>query len=425
MPHWPKVLGVKPIYYDLERINILMQRLGSPQLKLPPVIHIAGTNGKGSTTAFMRSILEAAGYKVHVYTSPHLVNFNERIVLAGNEISNDYLTQIMEECRIAAEDLTITFFEGTTAGAFLAFAKNNADILLLETGMGGRLDATNLVPNPVATVITPISMDHTEYLGPTISTIAREKAGIIKNGAPCIVASQTEEAHQVLEAEAEKLNVELVSFGYDWIVEKNNDGSMNFKDKNHELANLPEPALKGDHQLINSGTAIATLLQLKNFNINRQHIESGLKNVKWPARMQQITNGNLLKHLPENSEIWVDGAHNEAGFQVLSCTLSDLPKMPTYVICGFSKGRQAENLLKHLIGKAKLVIGVLIHTEPGCQNPKIVAKQAETLGFKAASFESVEEALDFIGKSTGTEPARAVFCGSLYLASDVFIANKQ
>lgn len=422
MPHWPKVLGSKPIYYDLERITELMKRLGSPHEKLPPVIHIAGTNGKGSTTAFMRAILEAAGYKVHVYTSPHLLNFNERIVLAGEEIGNDYLTQLMEECRIATNDMMITFFEGTTAGAFLAFSKVKADVVLLETGMGGRLDATNIIDKPAMTVITPISLDHTEYLGPTISTIAREKAGIMKPGVTCVSSLQTEEAEEVLQTEAERVGANLLSFGYDWVVEKTETG-MSFKNQIIEIPDLPKPALYGDHQIINSGAAIAAMLALEGFNIDENAIRNGLKNAKWPARMQPITKGSLKKMLPDSYEIWVDGAHNEAGAQVLSCALSDLPKRPTYLICGFTKGRSATKFLSYLKGQIKFVCGMVIQTEPGAQSSCAVATEAAEAGFESAPFDNIEDAFTFI-KSNNSQPCRIVFCGSLYLASDAMRLNQ-
>lgn len=422
MPHWPKVLGSKPIYYDLERINILMGKLGNPHLKLPPVIHVAGTNGKGSTTAFMRAILEAAGYKVHVYTSPHLLNFNERIVLAGKEITNEYLTQIMEECRISAGDMMITFFEGTTAGAFLAFSKVEADIVLLETGMGGRLDATNILEKPAMTVITPISIDHTEYLGPTIATISREKAGIMKKNVTCVSSLQTPEANDILQHEADKIGANLLLFGYDWIVEKTATG-MAFKSKSFNIDDLPMPALKGDHQIINSGTAITATLAIDGFRIDETAIKKGLQSAKWAARMQPITSGNLTKMLPDNWEIWVDGAHNEAGAQVLSCVLSDLEKKPTYFICGFTKGRSATKFLSHLKNQAEFVGAVIIETEPNAQNADGIAAEATNIGFNSAPFENIEEALKFIGKQSN-KPGRVVFCGSLYLASDAMRLNQ-
>lgn len=424
MPHWPKVIGSKPIYYDLERITELMARLGNPQNKLPPVIHVAGTNGKGSTIAFMRAILEAAGLKVHVYTSPHLLHFNERIVLAGTEISNDDLTQLMEECRIAAGDMMITFFEGTTAGAFLAFSRIKADVVLLETGMGGRLDATNIIEKPAATVITPISIDHTEYLGPTISTIAREKAGIMRKDVTCISSLQTEEADNVLQEEAAKTGADLFAFGYDWVVEKTDSG-MSFSSKKHEIPDLPSPALFGDHQVINAGTAIATILSLKNFKIDNNTIKQGLVNAKWAARMQHITKGKLTTLLPEGYEIWIDGAHNESGAQILSCALNDMEPKPTFLICGFTKGRNPTSFFQYLKGQEEHICSVLIQTEQSAQNADSIAKELNNSGFKASPFESIEQALSFIAEYNKGREGRVVFCGSLYLASDAMTLNSE
>jgi dihydrofolate synthase/folylpolyglutamate synthase len=421
MPHWPKAVGPKPIYYDLERINELMRRLGNPHLQSPPVIHVAGTNGKGSTTAFMRAILEAAGYVVHVYTSPHLLHFNERIVLAGKEISNDYLTQIMEECRIATGDMVLSFFEGTTAGAFLAFSKINADVVLLETGMGGRLDATNIIEKPAMTVITPISIDHTEYLGPDMVTIAREKAGIMKRNTPCVTSLQTQEVDEALQQEAHRYEANLISFGYDWIVEKTSNG-MAFKSTLLDIPDLPMPSLKGDHQIINSGTAIAAMIALQGFKIDESAIRQGLQTAKWPARMQPITNGSLTGLLPGGWEIWVDGAHNEAGAQVLACALDDLAEKPTYLICGFTKGRSVARFLSHLKGKAEAVCAVTIQTEPNAQNADDIAADAAAIGFAASHFEGIEEALQFISNQS-KYVGRVVFCGSLYLASDAMRIN--
>ncbi len=421
MPHWPKNLASKPINFGLERIEEILKRLKHPEHMLPPIVHVAGTNGKGSTVAFLRAFLEAAGYKVHVYTSPHLLNFNERIVLAGNEISDDYLAEIADECRLATEDMTITFFEGTTAMAFLAFSRVKADIVLLETGMGGRLDATNIFDKPLCTIITPISLDHMEYLGPTVQTIAREKIGILKRDVPCISSLQFDEVNLLLEEKADELNCELLSFGYDWVTEKTKAG-MIYKNSSCEIT-LPQPGLLGDHQIVNAGTAITAAKILKNFKISDEHISDGLQDVKWPARMQQITKGKLLSHLPEGWEIWLDGAHNNAGAHIVSCIIEDWKDKPNYLICGFTRGRSAKEFTKHFIGKADFVCGVLVETELSAQNPEEIAKAANENGIEAEAFESIEEALNFLKKRSQT-PARIIFCGSLYLASDAMKTNR-
>ena len=420
MPKWPQPLGSKPIDFGLERVLGLLEKLGNPHKQLPPVIHYAGTNGKGSTIAFTRAILEAAGYKVHVYSSPHLLNFNERIVLAGHDIAEPLLEQIVDECRIKAGDMRITFFEGTTAMAYLAFSRTKADVVLLETGMGGRLDATNVIDSPLCTVITPISLDHTEYLGPTVPIIAGEKAGIIKQNTPCITSLQFEEAHNVLEAKAEELNAPLFSFGYDWIAEKTDEG-MIYKSQDGDME-LPSPALIGDHQIINAGTAIATLKQLNNFKITDEAFAKGIQNVQWPARMQQLKTGKLIDMLPDGWEIWLDGAHNNAGAHIVSCIIEDWKDKPTYLICGFTKGRNAEEMLHHFKDKAKFVCGMLVETEIAAQKAHIVADAAKNLGLEAKDFDSIDDALLFL-KEKDPSPARIIFCGSLYLASDALKLN--
>ncbi|MDA0782382.1 MAG: bifunctional folylpolyglutamate synthase/dihydrofolate synthase [Rickettsiales bacterium] len=422
MPKWPQPLGSKPIDFGLERVLELLEKLGNPHKKLPPVIHYAGTNGKGSTIAFSRAILEAAGYKVHVYSSPHLLNFNERITLAGNDISEPMLEQIVDLCRIKAADMRITFFEGTTAMAYLAFSQVKADIVLLETGMGGRLDATNVIDKPACTVITPISLDHTEYLGPTIPIIAGEKAGIIKQGVPCISSLQFEDAHNVIEAKAEELNAPLFSFGYDWIAEKTESG-MVYKSTEGDMK-LPSPALIGDHQIVNAGAAIAALKQLKGFSISDTAYAEGLKKVKWPARMQQLTSGRLIDMLPQGWEIWLDGAHNNAGANVVSCMIDDWKNKPTYLVCGFTRGRNAQEMLSHFKGKVKFVCGMLVQTEIAAQTAHVIADAAKKVGIDAKDFDSIEDAISFLPTLDRT-PARIIFCGSLYLASDAMKANKK
>lgn len=421
MPHWPKPLGSKPIDFGLERVEELLHKLGNPHKKLPPVVHFAGTNGKGSTIAFLRSMLEAAGCKVHVYSSPHLLNFNERIVLAGNEISDDMLTQLAEECRIAAGDMRITFFEGTTAMAYLAFSRVDADIVLLETGMGGRLDATNVIDEPICTVITPVSIDHTEFLGPTVKIIAGEKAGIIKKGVPCVSSMQFDDAHAVLEHKAEQLYAPFYAFGYDWVAEKTDNG-IAYKSQFGDM-NLPFPSLKGDHQIINAGTAVTVTKILKAYELTEENIAQGIQNAKWPARMQQLESGKLLDKLPKGWEIWIDGAHNNAGAHIISCMIEDWKDKPTYLISGFTRGRKAEEFFSFFTNKVKFVCGLLVETEPSAQKAEDVADEAIQAGIEAKAFDSIEDALHFL-PSLADAPARIVICGSLYLASDAMKANK-
>lgn len=422
LPHWPVPVWHDPINLGLERINSLLEGLGSPHLHLPPVVHIAGTNGKGSTLAFLRAFLEAAGYRVHVYTSPHLVHFNERICLAGTFIDDDMLYSLLEECRMAAEarNLPVTFFEGTTAAAFLAFARIPADIVLLETGLGGRLDATNLVPNPALTIITTISLDHMQYLGDTIAKIAGEKAGIMKTGTACIVGMQEEEAETVFEAQAEALDIPLISYGYDWGVKKTDTG-MDFLSANAEL-HLPAPCLPGDHQYINAGTAITAALALKDFTITEAHIAKGLRSAKWPARLQQITTGKLASLLPAGWELWLDGAHNEAGGHVLSLWAEEKQDRPLFLISGMTKGRDSARFFEPLKPFVHYICGVLVEAEASSHTASYITNAARSIGIEAESYSSVEEAILFLA-TLSQPPARILVCGSLYLAGMVLEAN--
>lgn len=421
MPHWPKVIGKKPIDLKLERVSSLLKKLGNPHKKIAPVVHVAGTNGKGSTIAFLKAYLETSGYSVHSYTSPHLLNFNERITLAGEHISDDYLYEISEECRIVCnEEIPVTFFEATTVMAFLAFSRIEADIVLLETGLGGRLDATNIIDQPLATAITPISIDHKEYLGPTTDFIAREKAGIMKKNTPCIISLQEKKVYEILHNHADQVGCETSSFEYDWVVEKSETGFTynNFNSKYE----FPTPSLIGNHQIINAATAITIAHNLSNYNIPNKDIIAGLSSVKWPARLQKITQGNLLKLLPKNSELWVDGAHNDSGAFTISQEILSWEKLPLIIICGFTKGRDAKSFLKYFKDIADLVVTVTVRTEPSAQFSESIAQEAKEIDIEAKSFDSIEDIFNFLNKEY-TSPIRTVSCGSLYLASDIFKIN--
>lgn len=422
MPHWPVPLWFNPINLGLERMRTLLEALGSPHKALPPVVHIAGTNGKGSTLAFLRSILEASGYVVHCYTSPHLVRFNERIHVSGHEISDEYLYELLEECRIETEKLglPITFFEGTTAAAFLAFARNPADIVLLETGLGGRLDATNLVDHPMLTILTSISFDHMQYLGDSIAKIAYEKAGIMKAGTVCVSSMQMEEAEHVFEQQAELLGVNLIQYGYDWGVKKTATG-MTFLAHDTELA-LPAPALIGDHQYMNAGTAIAAAKALQGFVISEKAIAKGLQNAHWPARLQQLKEGTLPALLPEGWELWLDGAHNEAGGHVLSLWAEEKQDRPLFLISGMTKGRDSAKFFESLQPFSQFVCGLLVEAEPSSHPADYITEAAKTVGIEAISCDSVEDAIRFLIEYS-TVPARILICGSLYLAGSVLEVN--
>jgi len=425
LPHWPVPHGSKDIILGLDRVKMLLERLGNPEEKLPPVIHVAGTNGKGSTLAYLKAILEHAGYKVHRYTSPHIKQFNERIVLAGKEITDEYLSQIIEETRIAAGDLQTTFFEGSTAAAFLAFSRVKADVLLLETGLGGRLDATNVIDNPRLTVITPISEDHTEYLGNTIAAIAYEKAGIIKPKVPCVISWQLQEAQEVLLKKCAEENSPNYSFNQHWNFEKTTSG-FNFIDHvNEEIIPLPAPSLIGIHQIINAATAIATVKLLDDFEISYENLCYGLTNTFWPARMQMIKHGVLHDMLPSDWELWVDGAHNNGGAQMLAATIESLwHDKPTYLINGRTGNRDIKSFLTYFKDKVKLVCGVKVRSEPLGELAVNIVNGAKEIGLEAYECDSLPDAIKLIMQKSN-QPARILVCGSLYLAADVALANKQ
>ena len=423
MPHWPNILGHKIIDLDLTRIKSLLTAIGNPQEKLPPVIHVAGTNGKGSTTAFLKSIFQEAGYKVHCYTSPHLMYFNERINILGTPIEDNFLYQICEECRIACEKIGInpTFFEGTTAAAFLSFSKVEADLIILEVGLGGRLDATNVIEKPAMSIITSISLDHTEYLGDSLRQIAIEKSGIIKKDCPVIISQQYKEVMETLLEVAE--NNQSFAFEYDWLVERIDNSHFLYKSPNLEL-NLPNPGLLGDHQFINAGNAITAALNLKAFKISKEAIENGLKKVFWPARIQKLSQGYLVNRLPKNWEIWVDGAHNDAGAHCLSNWLQNEPYKPTYMIFGMTKGRDCQQFLSNFSGLIKHVGGITIENEPSSYSGEYIANQAELLQFPSSYYDDIEDCLNKITQMEQSE-SRIVITGSLYLAGDALYKNQR
>lgn len=422
MPHWPHILGVPKIDLGLGRVEAVLEELGNPQQHVPPVVHFAGTNGKGSTIAFLRAILEAAKKKVHCYTSPHLIHFNERIILAGQQITDDYLYQIMEESRIAAEGTDVTFFEGTTIGALHAFSKTEADILLLETGLGGRLDATNVFDAPLLTVITTISLDHTEYLGPDVSTIAGEKAGIIKDNRPCVTGPQLPEVMDVLEHFAKERNAPLYRFGEEWLAKQTAEGL--YVETEDEILHLPHPNLAGIHQYTNAAVAVMAAKTLENMEIENDVIAQGITQAKWPARLERLQDGMLTKLLPnENWELWLDGAHNEGAAAMLAVQAEEWSDKPLYLIAGMTKGKDGENFFKHFVGKAEYVYCVRVNYEPSAQTAEEVANAASHVGLPSLTSKTLQEAIASI-TDNGKTAGRILLCGSLYLAGDVLEENE-
>lgn len=421
MPHWPTPLyNANDIKYDLTRISELLVLLGNPHEDLAPIIHVAGTNGKGSTTAFLFSILKEAGYKVHVYTSPHLIHFNERIVINNHQITDDYLYYICEKVRLIAEKHNInpTFFEATTAAAFFAFSENTADIVLLETGMGGRLDATNIIKKPLCTVITPISYDHMDYLGPTLEIIAREKAGIIKLGSPTYISMQTESLYEVLFDYCTKIKAPYYAYEHDFGIQKIDNGFSLMTHEGEFL--LPTPSLQGDHQLINAGVVafIAKTLLRQKFNITDQHIVDGIVKAEWLARIQKI-NLQQTKFKDSKAELWVDGAHNVGGAQALSEWLREYKASTgknVSMILGMTKNRDANAFSSFFRGMIDNLFCVQVRSEPSSYPSEKLKNIISWNDFNKVAIDSLEEALLIADKNSDI----IIVTGSLFLASDLF-----
>lgn len=416
-------LHPKVIDLSLERMTRLLEKLDNPHMNLPPTIHVAGTNGKGSTVAFMRAILEAAGYRVHAYISPHLQRFHERIRLAGQLISEAELCACLLECeRVNAGD-AITFFEITTVAAFVAFARTPADILLLEVGMGGRLDTTNIIPRAAVTVITPVDMDHQQFLGETLAEIAGEKAGIIKPATPVIVSQQKPEAEAVIEAQATRLGAPLLVHGQDWM-SYSEHGRLIFQ-YSDGLLDLPMPGLAGLHQIGNAGTAIAAVLALPDFKIGNDVIAAGLRSVEWPGRLQRLGPGPLLAALPGGAELWLDGAHNPAASAVLASSLAEMEDrhpLPLYLICGMLTSKDAQGFFAAFNGLARGIFTIAIPDAENGMTPDELADAAGKAGLNARAASTLMQALNDIASESAVPP-RVVICGSLYLAGHVLDGN--
>jgi len=408
-------LHPKIIDLTLDRVWRLLAALDHPERKLPPVIHLAGTNGKGSTQAMIRAGLEAAGKSVHAYTSPHLARFHERIRVAGELISEPDLTAVLDECYEANSGESITYFEITTCAALLAFARAQADYTLLEVGLGGRLDATNVIDKPAVTVITPVSIDHQQFLGTTLADIAGEKAGIIKRGVPCIVGPQEDAALEVIEARAARLGAPLIVHGQHWHVYEER-GRMVYQDETG-LLDLPLPNLPGAHQIMNAGAALAVLRHL---GLDGDSCEAAVTRAEWPARMQRLKTGPLVEAAPE-AELWLDGGHNPAAAQAIAETLSRLPARPTQLICGMLNTKDVSGYMRPLAGLAASLTAVSIPGEANTLPAEATAEAAASVGIAADTADSVAEALAAI--IARNPQARVLICGSLYLAGNVLKEN--
>jgi len=421
-------LHPKRIDLSLERIERLLAALGSPEKKLPPVLHVAGTNGKGSTVAFLRAILEASGKRVHTYTSPHLVRFNERFRLAGAPegvlVGDEELGAALEECERANAGAAITVFEITTAAAFLLFSRHPADVVLMEVGLGGRLDATNVIEHPLGAVITPISVDHVDFLGDSLEKIAAEKAGILKRNAPAIVAAQPRDALAVIERQAARLSAPLKIAGEDWTATEER-GRLVYQD-DAGLLDLPAPKLYGRHQFENAGLAIAALRAIKPLKIAPAAFEAGLTKVDWPARMQRLTQGKLVALAPPGSELWLDGGHNPDGGRAIAAALADLEERvsrPLVLIVGMLATKDCEGFLSNFTGLARRLIAVPVPNAEKGLPAETVADAARAIGLAATSRDNLAEAFDAARKLDLEPPPRILITGSLYLAGEVLREN--
>lgn len=410
-------LHPKIIDLSLDRINRLLDRLDRPHERLPPVVHIAGTNGKGSVLAFMRAALESAGYHVHTYISPHLVRFHERVRLAGELIEEGALAAYLERCEAANGSEPITYFEVTTAAAFLAFAETPADVLLLECGLGGRLDATNVVERPLATVITPVSLDHQHYLGNTLSDIAGEKAAIQKRGVPSVIGPQPAEAAAAIDAVAARVGAPTFRYGRSYAVETASDALV-YSAGGRRLV-LPRPALPGAHQIENAAVAVAALERLEGFRVGDLAVADGLLKVEWPARLQRLTRGPLVASLPAGWELWLDGGHNSAAGEALAGHARTAWRdRPLWLVCGMLSSKQADRFLAPFNGVARALRSVEIAGEPASLAATQLAEIGAAAGLDATPASDLATAVAAtVAAADG--PARILICGSLYLAGRV------
>ncbi len=420
-------LHPKEIDLSLGRMRRLLAALGHPETRLPPVIHVAGTNGKGSVTATLRAVLEASGKRCHVYTSPHLVSFNERIRLGtdGKFVSDPLLYNALHRCEEANAGEEITFFEITTAAAFLLFSEQPADILLLEVGLGGRLDATNVIDRPLATVITQVSMDHEKFLGDGLAEIAAEKAGIIKREVPVICADQEDEALSAIQRQAARNRAPMRLYGQDFVAQAD-QGHLVFQDE-EELIDLPLPVLNGRHQYANTGMALATLKAAKLLP-DQNVIAKGLKSVNWPGRLQPVTHGPLLDMCPEGSEVWIDGGHNPGAGIYIGEFMGELEERnprPLYLVSGMLTTKDPVGFFRPFQGLARHVGTVPIASTATARTPEDLADLARCAGLEATPFQSLDAALADVAACAAKdgEPPRVLICGSLYLAGEALARN--
>ena len=411
-------LHPKAIDLSLGRVRRLLAALGHPERALPPVVHIAGTNGKGSTLAMLDAMLQAQGLVTHRYISPHLVRFHERIVLVGAPIDDDRLEAVLLEAEEANGDAPITFFEITTAAAMLAFSRTPADVLLLETGLGGRLDATNVVPRPALTLISSISFDHEAYLGRTLSAIAREKCGILRSGVPAVAGPQHPAAATTIRQACARLGASLAAAGHDWRVEAT-AGGMRFADPAGTLE-LPAPILPGAHQIQNAGLAVAAARRLGALAPSPAAIAAGLRSTSWPARLQRLDRGKLLRTIRREDELWVDGGHNPEAGHAVADFFGSLERRPLRVVLGMLTTKDAGGYLAPLAPQLDRLVAVDITDSDAAQPPERLAATARRLGVTADTAGDLASGLASLAAGA---PARIAVLGSLYLAGRALAEN--
>lgn len=423
MPHWPVAMQELPPEGQIERTRTLLNALGNPQETLPPIVHVAGTNGKGSTIAILRSVLQAAGYRVHAYTSPHIHRFNERIMLANRIINDAVLHECIELTRQAAADQPVSFFEGTTAAAFLAFAQVPADILLLETGLGGLLDPTNVIEQKRACIITSLSLDHTRLLGDALESIALHKLGILRPDTPAIIGKQPDSLNTLIREYGEHHHLSMVRNGLHWTVESHGFG-MKYQDTQGSLI-LPKPALLGDHQIQNAGNAIAALRQMPEYTVTQEQMEQGLSQVIHPGRMELLYPQPFHRMTPEalpDIEVWFDGGHNPAGAQAIAQLIREWKGYPVHLIFGTTRGKYLPDMLAPFKDVVTSVTAVSVAAEPNAYSAQAIVDAASQLGIEVTAAENAVDAINRIANQN--QSARILVFGSFYLrvelAADLF-----
>jgi len=423
----------KRIDLTLDRMHRLLAALGHPEQRLPPVVHVAGTNAKGSVIALLRAMLEAAGWRVHSYQSPPLHRIAECVRLgssggASAEIAEPQFADVLARVLVANAGAPLTSFEGETAAALLAFAETPADILLLETGLGGRLDATNVIAHPLLSVLTPIDIDHAEFLGPSLAEIAGEKAGILKRGVPCVVGRQHIAALERIRGAARKLGAPLIEHGQDWDAYEQH-GRLIYQDEGG-LLDLPLPALAGRHQIDNAGLTVAAALRLGALRPDDKALARGLTQVSWPGRLQLLSRQGLAAVLPPGSELWVDGGHNAAAAAVIAQAMAEMEERsakPLHLVLGMLKSKSLEAFLRPFMGLAKSVTGIvppdLSRAYAAAYSASEIADAAQNLGVFARPAASLEDGLAAIAVRANSKPVRVLVSGSLHLVGSTLAAE--